>query len=65
MLILVTPSENFERFATEMSERALLTLPLPEMLPALNELGPATASKCSRRRAWRSPKYLQARKSPR
>jgi quercetin dioxygenase-like cupin family protein len=39
MLLLVTPGENFERFAIEMSERALLKLPLPEMIAALNELG--------------------------
>ena len=39
MMILVTPGENFECFAIEMSERALLTLPLHEMIPALNELG--------------------------
>lgn len=39
MLILATPGENFERFALEMSERALLSLPLPEAIAALNELG--------------------------
>jgi len=39
MMLLVTPGENFERFATEMSDRALLKLPQHEMIPALIELG--------------------------